>query len=258
MHFIRIHKVIGLIISSFYLIGFWHRGDKPTLKETRWKLFHCIHYTLFVLATSVGAINSEKRGESIFLGEISIGAAVMAVKIWILTWNQNQIVNLLNRVCVFSIRNDDVHKRFESKLRGFMTFVLVLLIASVLAAFFASIVLSLVGSEKSLFLKIGFPLNYQDSEIAFWMATVFIFTELHMSVILVSFTVVIWYLLFVCALRYEMLGNELKNMGRTIDEGDGKKMDEQIHKTFYEDLVSSIGSHLHLRECASLCYILQT
>ncbi|XP_037050097.1 odorant receptor 94a-like [Bradysia coprophila] len=249
MHSIQIHKVIGLIISSFYLIGVWHRGDKPTVKEMRIKLCYCIYYLLFLLSMVVGAVTNERKDEAIFLGEVSMGVVVLCANLWLLIWKQNEILNLLNRICVFSIRSDDEYNVFSDKVRIFIKFVLVFVIGTIVAGFLASVGLTFFGSEKTLFYKIAFPLDYESSEIALWIATAFVFTEIVLTLISAIFFVIIWYLLLICALRYKVLGSELRNMGRVGSENKNVKMTEtQSHIHFYEDLKTAINAHLHLRE----------
>ena len=123
MHSIQIPRVIALIISFFYLIGLWHRGEKPTVKDMRLKIFYCVYYALFTVSLVVGAIINKERDQSIFLVEVSIEVGIECVKLWVLIWKQNAILNLLNRVCVFSIRSDDDHNVFTDNVQPFMKFV---------------------------------------------------------------------------------------------------------------------------------------
>lgn len=237
------------MISLFYRTGIWHRGNTPTVKEIVIKFLYSIYCSLMLPSFAVGAIKSENKNESIFLAEYSIADVVVVAKLWLLIWKQNEILNLLNGVCVFSIRHDDDHKRFDDRLRVFVTFAFVFVIATAIAGTLGSTVLSVVGNEKKLFIKIGFPLDYQNNDIAFWLATTFLFTANLWYVMAVIFTVIIWYLLFVCALRYEVLGSELKILGQISNEADGNKSDKQTRKRFFEDLMTSIHTQLYLRKC---------
>lgn len=237
--------------SLLYLIGIWHRGDKPTVKEMRVKWFYCIFYVLLVVSLITGALKTHNINESIFLAESSINSVILATKLWILIWKQNEILDLLNRVCVFSIRHNDDHKRFERRLQGLMKFVFVFLIAVTGVGFLVTVGLTFLGNERVLFMEIGFPLDYRKSEIAFWCAFTFLSFGIFVTVIVVIFTVIIWYLLFVCALRYEVLGSELKVMGQISeisDDATGKMTEWQAYKNYYDDLTSSIDAHVHLRE----------
>ncbi|XP_037042354.1 odorant receptor 94b-like [Bradysia coprophila] len=248
MHSIQIHEIISRTTFVLCRLGIWYRGDKPTVKDLRKKVFFSIYYSFFVISVSVGVIKSENPDQRIFLADIAIGAVVVVVKFWMLVWKQNEILTLLNRVCVFSIRYDDDYNRFNYRLTGFMKFVFVFAIITMVAGSLVSVGLSVIGSDKTLFLEIGFPLDYKNSDIAFCMATVFLFTEVFLSLIALFFSIMIWYLLFNCSLRYEVLGSELKDMGRTSEKRDAKVTERQMHNNFFEDLKTSIDAHLHLRE----------
>ncbi|XP_037026086.1 odorant receptor 94a-like [Bradysia coprophila] len=250
MHSIQIHKVIQLMISFFCLIGVWHRGDKPTVKEFRIKLFYTFYYPLLALSLAVGAIKNDKEDQSIFLAEVAIEVAVLTTKLWLLIWKQNEILYLLSRVCVISIRSDDDWNLLNAKLRGFMNFVLVFLILSV-AGSSGSLILSFRGSEKTFFLKIAFPMDYQNNEIAFWFATIFLSTEMALTVVVDIFTTIIWYLLLMCSLRYQVLGNELKNLGIIKKNAEGKMTKKHMQNKYFGDLKASIDDHLHIRGLAS-------
>lgn len=86
-----------------------------------------------------------------------------------------------------------------------MFFIYVILIA-------AGIIIgtSLIGNERRLFVDIGFPLNYKDSEVAYWVAYVFLSTEIVVHLMYVFCSLLMWYLLFSCSLRYKELGGRLK------------------------------------------------
>lgn len=252
MKIVQIHKVIGLIISLFYLIGVWHRGDKPTVKEMRLKIFYCIYLLLLVISIVVGAIINVRRETTIFLSEISVGATVLWIKFCFLIWKQSQILDLLNRVCVFTIYHDDDYSFFKVKLNGFMKFVFVFLIVVSVTGTSGSAILSFLGNEKTLFLEIAFPLDYRNSELAFWIATFFIVTGFLLATIGVLFNVIIWYFLLICSLRYEVLGSEIKNMGRRSETRKGKMKEIQMQNDFLEDLEASVDSQIHITECVTI------
>lgn len=170
MHSVRIHTVIEKLISFLYYIGFWHRGDKPTVSESRMKLFYCIYYSLFPISLMVGAITSEAEGHAILLVETSIGAGVLNAKLWFLIWKQDQIVGLMNRICMFSVRYDDDLTFVNKKLRGFALFATVYNAVQFITGPNLSIQ-PIFQSEKTLFMQIGFPLDYNNSEIALYIAS---------------------------------------------------------------------------------------
>lgn len=252
MHSIRIHKVIALMISVFYRIGVWHRGDKPTVKEIRIKFLYCICYFLIIVSVTVGAITHEDMDQSVFLAEISIGASVVLMKMCLFLWKQDQILNLLNRVCNFSVQNDECYNLLSCKLREFMKFVLLFLLVTSAIAMLGSLILPIL--ENAVFVKIAFPMDYEANVTAFWAATIFISVEVFLTMISLFFSIIIWYLLLVCSLRYDALGSELANMGRVNKKGTVKMTAKQIADEFGEQLRASIDSQLNLNEFVDLLY----
>lgn len=238
----QIHKMMRQIISLFYRIGFWHRGSEASVGELLIKLFYCIYQFLFVISLVVGAIINEK--ESILLVEGLIIVALLSFKMWFIIWKQKQIVELLNRICVFSIRNDDDFTFVNKKLGKFIKFVIVLVFACIFGILLEVTVIPFVGSEKTLFLKIGFPWDWKNNEAAFWAANAFLFTELMLSMTAVPFSITIWYLMLICSLRYEVLASDLRSMGQTNE----KLSEKENQNVFLYNLKTSMVAHLQLRE----------
>ncbi|XP_037039737.1 putative odorant receptor 71a [Bradysia coprophila] len=246
MHSIRINKVIDQMISFFRRIGIWHGEDMPKMGQLRLKSFYSIYYLFFFISFSVGAIKKETVDESIFLAEVAVIVSVMTTKIWMLLWKQKQIMALLNRICVFSIRNDEEFAYFNDKVDRFVKFVIVFACATIVGSL-GNAIFPFIGKEKKLIVDIAFPLDWKNSEIAFWMAYIFFVSENILSILAITLSVVIWYLLLHCSLRYKILGMEIRNMGRITSGGNGKMSVKKQKSLFYEDLVAAIKFHLHLR-----------
>lgn len=248
MYSIQVHKFFSQIISLFHGIGFWHRGNEATVRELIIKWFHCVYYSLFVVSLAIGAIRRENGDEGIFLMEIAVIVTVLAFKLCTLIWKQKQMLILLNRIGIFFIKCDEDLTFSNDKIESFMKFVRVFLVAFVVALFFEVGVAPFLNSENTLFFEISFPLDWKHNEIAFWIANVFLFTEIGLCLAPLLFAITVWYLMLICSLRYEVLGRELRNMGRMNEEGRVDASNEAWHKVFSQDLKSSIDSHFRLRE----------
>ncbi|XP_037039750.1 putative odorant receptor 71a [Bradysia coprophila] len=246
MHSTRIHTVIDRTISFFRRIGIWHGEVRPTMNQLRLKLFYSIYHTFFCTSLYVGAITNESADESIFLAEAAIIVAVFTIKIWMLIWKQKQIMRLLNRICVFSIRNGEEFEFFNDKVEKFIKFVKLFACATVIASLGCSVFPFFVN-EKLFIVDIAFPLDWKDSEIGFWMAYIFFVSEIVLTLLALTFSVIIWYLLLHCSLRYKILGMEIRNMGRTTDPSKEEISAKEQQAIFYQDLVALIEAHLHLR-----------
>lgn len=250
MHSIQINSIIERMISFFYCIRFWHRGDVATVRELRIKWFYCIYHFLFVVSLVMGAIQSDNKDDCIFLAETAVTAAVLLLKLWVLIWKQKQILDLFNRICIFSVRSQADFVCFNDKLQKFMKFVKVFVIC-VFVGVFLAIILPFLGSEKILFLKIAFPLDWKNNKFAFHLANAFVITEILLTLTAFFFSVMIWYLMLNCSVRYEVLGNWLTKLGHLNEEFREKKvtiLDKQKQNFFLVDLTASIDDHLHIRE----------
>lgn len=247
MYSIQIHQVISQIISLLQIIGFWHRGHEATIKQLIIKWFYCIYYSLFVFSLAIGSIRSENGDEAIFLMEIAVIVSVLTFKLCLLIWKQKQIVMLLNRSGIIFIKYDEGFTIFNDKIESFMKFVRVFLVSFVVALLFEVAVAPFLNTEKSLFFKISFPLDWKHNEISFWIANIFLLTEIGLCIVPLIFAIIVWYIMLICSLRYTILGEELRNLGR-MNDGAVNTSSKAWLKVFSQDLCSSINRHLHLRK----------
>ncbi|XP_037028149.1 odorant receptor 94a-like [Bradysia coprophila] len=263
MYSIQIHKFFSKIVSLLYCIGIWHRGNEASVRELMIKWFYCTYFSLFVVSLAIGAIRRENGDEGIFLMEIALVVAVLTLKLCILIWKQRQILVLLDRIGIFFIKYDEDSTIFSDKVENFMKFVKIFLVAFGVALFFEVAVAPFLNSENTLFFEIAFPLDWKHNGLAFWMANIFLFTEIGLCLAPLLFAITVWYLMLICSLRYKILGSELKKTGRMNEENvvDASKGARQ--KVFCQDLKSSIDRYVGLRGlinevgafCSSLFFI---
>ncbi|XP_037051440.1 odorant receptor 23a-like [Bradysia coprophila] len=244
MYCARIHKFIAQMISLFRRMGLWHGEDRPTVRQLVLKSFYCIYYLSFMISLSMGSYKAESVDETIFLAETALICAVLNIKNWMFLWKQTEIVEFLDRICVFTIRDEEGLAFFNDKVERFINF-LKMCVYGTMCATLGCVVVPFLGSKKSLLVNIAFPLDWKNSEIGFWMAYIFIVTEYVIEILAITFSVIIWYLLLHCSIRYRILGMEMKNMGRTA--GKVKMSVNEQQAIFYQDLQASIEGHLHLK-----------
>ncbi|XP_037040295.1 putative odorant receptor 71a [Bradysia coprophila] len=244
MHSTRIHKVIDQMISFYHGIGLWQGNDMPSVSQLRLKSFYSVYYLSFVFSLSIGAITGGTIDKSIFVAEISIISTVLITKLSMFLWKQKQIMGLLNRICVFSIRNDEEFAFFNAKVEKFIKFVIAYGCAAIIGEL-GCMVFPFFGNERLLIMDIAFPLDWKNSEIGFWMAYIFFVISLVATSPAISFSILNWYLLLHCSIRYQVLGMEIIKMGRIT--GQAKITEKKRQAIFYQDLVASIEAHVHLK-----------
>lgn len=241
----EIHPLINKIIQLYYRVGLWYQGDVATRRELNVKLFYTIYMLLFVLSLAIGAILHENQNKSIYLAECACLASVSFCKFYILIWKQRKIEQMLNRVCVFTVRDEENFAIFTQRLSALTNFGNAFLFGSILCIFCEFAVYPFLGSKKTLALEIAFPLNWRKDEVSFWIANLFVLAA-NMSVFAaISFAVIITYLLMVCSLRYRLLGSDIKEMGERATKNILKREKQRI---YFRDLIVSIKEHLNIRQ----------
>lgn len=242
MYSVQLDKRINQIISLFYRFGLWHRGDEATVRESRLKLFYSCYYFLFPISLVTGAFSSDNPDDFVFLLEVAIGTTVLAVKILYIIWRKEQILELLNRICVYSVEDHEGLTIVNNKLKMLMKFVAIFIPFVWFTGVCCVLVAPFLGSERSLFFNIAFPLDWKNNEIAYWITFVFLVTQVILSLILSLFGVIIWYIMINCSLRYDILGHQIKNMGvlKEVEETANKRkvLDSEKENTFLCDLIS--------------------
>lgn len=245
MHTTETHPLINKITRVYFLVGFWHQGDNATGRELTVKFVYSIFLLLFLLSIAMGAIAHENRDKSIYLGEIAILDFVFVSKLFILIWQQKKVEALLNRICVFTVRDNENLAIFNERLSPFIKFGNVLLISTMICVFCDVAVYPFIGREKTLVLEIAFPLNWRDSEISFWIANLFILVGAMLVLAAISFSVIIFYLLLICSSRYELLGSDMRKAGQRIT---GEILDREKPQIYYRDSIALIKVQLNLQE----------
>src|ERR1700744_2384377 len=107
MYRVEIPEGINRIRSIFYRLGIWHTGDEPTIRETRIKYLYSVSFLMFIISLIGGAINTENRDDSIFLVESSIVVSVLFMKLLYVIWKKEQILEMMQRICVYTIDDRD-------------------------------------------------------------------------------------------------------------------------------------------------------
>lgn len=252
MYSFKMSKVIAYIIASLHYLGIWHRDDVANNCEKIIKLFYFTLYTLYLISLTVGAIVNGNNDERIFLIAMSIVALGSVFKLWMLIWRQNQVSDIINRICKFSVQDYDSFKRVNDKLSKFINLIVVLFVCLNIGGAFATLVLPFVGSDNKLFYNIALPFDSGSNKITFFIASAFIFIGVNLTIISFLLNVVIWYSMIICALRYDCLGNEIRSIGTSKcakelkNERKIDKVEEQ--ETFRNGLINAIYSHRNIRK----------
>lgn len=243
MYTITVPKRIEQIISLFHFIGYWRNDDGRDIRKWILQLWHLVTYVLFVLLLAAGAFTSDNETESVYLAVVTITALVIAVRMYYFLWKKDQIVRLIHIMGAFSTTYKEDFIKVEDKVRIFIkliSFFWVTLLCTISGKVIIS--LPIFTSEKVLPLNIYFPLNWKtEGPLAYWMAFGFVTYACMTTIVCMLFNVIIWYLMMACEAKYQMLGNEIRNIGTKITQKENKDL-------FLHELITLIINHQNLQE----------
>lgn len=248
MYHVELKKNIRHIMSLFYCLGLWHRDDDVSIIRKTIKLFPPIYYSFFTVSLLNGAITTDDKDESIFLALIAIISVTLLVKLYFITWRQKEIFEMLNGCGVFTVEDDEDFNIVEKTLKKIETFYNILFAGTSIFGFSISL-WPFLGISQKPFLNVAPNLDLKNNRIAFWVVNAFLGTEVCFACISSVFSAVVGLLLIACALRYEVLGNEIIRIGVIKTEG---KMTQSSKKKrsniFLRELIAKIDSHRQIRK----------
>lgn len=251
MHRVKMHKHIDTMMSFFYRMGIWSRENEETVREKILKFFYTFYFPLGILSLVTGAIATDDTDESIFLAQISINCVVLLTKLLYLIWGKSEILEMLSRLCYYNVNDHDELTLINNKLEKLLTFTVIVFVSVNFSEFTSVIIVPIqFHNEKKLFFSIGFPLDWKNDEFAYWLADIFLATQMVIVTIALLFSVIVWYLMANCGLRYKVLGQQIKRIGGGITSVDGRKADKrQISDRLYlRDMLDAMASHENLEE----------
>lgn len=249
MHSIQLHNSANQAMESLFRLGVWqHSETKASIREVIVKLFFSIYPFFFPISLMAGAIKSVSFDECIMLIESVLLTLVLSIKILYIIWKKEECVGFLNRICVHSIEDHAKFTSVNDQLNTFMKGAKGFLIIAYVAGFISTVAIPMLGNGRKLFFNIGFPLDYQNSETSFWLATIFIATEGVLMTSAVVFTLFMWYLFLNSGLKYDLLGEQLRNLGviRTSNKRKISVSDKQ--KLYLQDLIAGIEGYNQITE----------
>lgn len=235
------------MMNFFYGIGLWHHGNDATVKETRLKLFYSAYFLLFPSSILGGAITSDNSDEIIFLSQTAIITSVLFINLMYTIWRKSEIIELLHQMCVYSLDDQQAFNKINKKLNKIMKYITIFFVATSVIGMITALVAPFVGNEKILFFNVAFPLDWKNNEIAYWIAFGFVSTEIFLTIIAILTTAIKYCLMLSCAIKYDILEHQLRNLGeiKKDDAAKSQRKISQIEKNnlFVRDLIAGIQSY---------------
>lgn len=248
--YVGIHHRIKQIITIFYRLGIWEEGKATSrIRSLARKFFYFIFYLSFFTSVTTGVFVTEDKNESIFLASVSMASAVLTLKLKYVLCQKKDIYTFIEKLGNHSLIDQNECLRINRRLDNLMTFATIIICSTFFGVTPLFILyLPIFSYGKKLPLNIWFPFDWKNSEIAYWTAYfyilfIFIFTILYMFL-----NGIIWYLMMNCAIKYECLGNEFRNLNtEKIGEGNRKISESGVQISLLPKVIDLIKRHQQLK-----------
>lgn len=254
MHNITVHPRINQIISLFYFIRLWRFDNVSDFSLTISKVVHLIVYVYYPVSLMAGAFINDNESEKMFLVVLSIVTFVLAIRLYYILWKKDEIIGFIRKLGAHSITDSEQFYRANDKITifiKFVTFMELMLLGAVIAM--TIITSPIISTTKQLPMNIYFPMDWKHNELFYWIAFTFVIYEMSLSLSSSLLNPIIWYLMMSCAIKYQVLGSEFKNLGRNIGQKSSKENITSVD-SFHTKLILLIKNHDDLQEYESFQY----
>lgn len=214
---IQIHPIIQQIIRINYKFGVWQNEDASLVRKFVRTVVYVSFSIGFVVSLIGGSLIADDYHESLFLLTSGLIVSVLIFRTFLNYSSANQVLAVLQAVCVHSISKRDKNqllRNINRKLNFFKNFsflfvsLIVIIALTFLLLFFPAFL-----TKKQLPFSIWFPLDWKNSSIAHWMAYFYIISCLIFNSFICLLTLIVWYIMLNCAIKYEVLGDRFRHFG---------------------------------------------
>lgn len=239
-------QTVDKIFKLFFFFGIWQHDNEECLRKAGKKCFYLLFFPLYPIFLVVHATLCEEKNEIIYSLESSLLTAVIYLKLWYLLFKKEEICAFLCKPTVLEWTHDEeILKTVNGKIEKFTKF-----LRAYDAMIFVSISLSIIvarlpplttGKERlPMFLRF----LWEDSEVIYWTLYVFLSLSVMLCFLVNHFVLLLWYIMLNYSLECQLLGNELKHLGKGGKNNENLKI--QSKHSYVEDLVALIKIHQDL------------
>lgn len=221
---IQIHPLILQIIRAYHKFGMWQPDDAKWYRKVVRSVVFLLGSVGFTSALIGGSVIAENYNDSLYLLTAGIIVGVLIFKTYLNFVKGDRILNVLHAICLHSVPHDEqLLREVNRKLNNFKKFATFFLVIVLLILFtFLVLYCPLLTSEKKLPFNIWFPVDWRSSTLAHWLAYSFIIFCLAFNSFICLLTIIIWYIMLNCSIKYQILGERFKNMGTVSSGSNGR------------------------------------
>lgn len=229
---VEVPDVVRRFKSMYYAVGLWNGKGKVTVLQ----VFYFTFFSAFNLSSVVGVSTSENTDNAVFLTVIVLIIFIQSYRLYFIIGKQNQILEFMSRVCVNSTDNYDAFRGATNKIRNMCRLALSFLGISYTLCV-GVVVLPVI--RKKLLFDIAFPWDYRIHEFAFWMAYGLVAGSYILSITLLIFVCMIWYMMQIFVVKYDILGKEFQSLGKEMN-GENRTTSQGNRASYIRRLIEGI------------------
>jgi len=252
MYKIEIHPTIDQLIAAFYLFGTWQKEKSSQFCEVLRKLLFVLNHILLQILIIICMIQTTDKSELIFLTEVEGHIFFLTIKLVFLLWKKADLLTFAQD-CTHTFIEREEFMQATKKITNLMKFVHAYLLMMVVVLMFAVVSsLPIFSSEKKLPLYTNFSFHTNYDEIIYWLAYAYMLYNLVFIIVLNSITIIIWYVMLNCSIKYQVLGNRLQKLGEAKKTAVEQHSKPEKRDLYHQDLVCLVKTHQNISEYVTL------
>ncbi|XP_037039264.1 odorant receptor 94b-like [Bradysia coprophila] len=232
---VKLSDTVHRMITIYFVLGLWTtQSGHRTISVSQ--LFYFVSFCLFGVSVIIEACTTENNDDCIFLVVTNLICLVQVGRLYNIIWKQNRILDLIRTASANGTDDYDTFCIVSAKLNKLMSLATYFIFATL---FLLVVVVGLPFIKKELIFDIAFPLDYKNSESGFYVAYTFVAGIFLLSITCILFASMLWFIMLNFVVKYEILGNDFKNLGVSGTEEDEQKNTQTL---YLQHLVESIKS----------------
>lgn len=248
MNNIEVPPRIKHIISLYYFMRLWRDNiSSHCLQVHKLIMIVYLYYPISLLA---GAFSNENENEKIFFFVTVIITCVQTVRLYYILWKKEDTLGFIYKLGTHSIRDVDHYNRANDKISSLSKFIVMLEIMVIfcIVSLIASS-LPIITNVRKLPFNLYFPFDWKHNNVIYSIALVFLTYQFMLTLVTILLSAIISYIMMSCAIKYETLSIEFKNVG-LISEDDLSNLKifsaSEKRKFLHSKLINLIRSHQDL------------
>ncbi|XP_037039617.1 odorant receptor 94b-like [Bradysia coprophila] len=245
---LKVPDTVQRMTKIYHIVGLWKSGNGNVVSMQQAAYF--IFFFGFILASLIGIWTIDDADNDVFLVSVVLVGIVQTYRLYFIICEQKRIVDFMHTISINSTADYKTFYNANNKLKTFETFT---------KSFFGILfllwvcVISLPPVRKQLIFDIAFPWDYETNEWAFWMGHAYVVATYTMSITIFMFVFMIWYMMLIFVIKYELLASEFRNLGAVRE---GNASEETVENmTRAQDKIASRSTNLAKSEGGETSYV---